>query len=143
MKKNKKKEKLIKKEIGEFKEFINRGNVIEMSIGVLMGTSFSKIVTSIVNDVLMPTIGIFMGGLDFTNIVFKIKDAEIKVGSFIQSVVDFLIVAICIFVFIKILSKLTKKKIEKEETKKKIKKSDEVILLEEIRDLLKNKDDLN
>ena len=125
----------------EFKEFINRGNVIEMSIGVLMGTSFSKIVTSIVNDVLMPTIGIFMGGLDFTNIVFKIKDAEIKVGSFIQSVVDFLIVAICIFVFIKILSKLTKKKIEKEETKQEIKKSDEILLLEEIRDLLKNKGD--
>ena len=142
MKKNKKKEKLIKKEIGEFKEFINRGNVIEMSIGVLMGTSFSKIVTSIVNDVLMPTIGIFMGGLDFTDIVFKIKDAEIKVGSFIQSIVDFLIVAICIFVFIKILSKLTKKKVEKEE-KKEIKKSDEVLLLEEIRDLLKNKGDLN
>ena len=142
MKKNKKKEKLIKKEIGEFKEFINRGNVIEMSIGVLMGTSFSKIVTSIVNDVLMPTIGIFMGGLDFTDIVFKIKDAEIKVGSFIQSIVDFLIVAICIFVFIKILSKLTKKKEEKEE-KKEIKKSDEVLLLEEIRDLLKNKGDLN
>ena len=143
MKRNKKKEKIIKKEIGEFKEFINRGNVIEMSIGVLMGTSFSKIVTSIVNDVLMPTIGIFMGGLDFTNIVFKIKDAEIKVGSFIQSVVDFLIVAICIFVFIKILSKLTKKKVEKEETKQEIKKKDEVLLLEEIRDLLKNKDDLN
>ena len=143
MKKNKKKEKIIKKEIGEFKEFINRGNVIEMSIGVLMGTSFSKIVTSIVNDVLMPTIGIFMGGLDFTNIVFKIKDAEIKVGSFIQSVVDFLIVAICIFVFIKILSKITKKKIEKEENKQEITKSDEVILLEEIRDLLKNKGDLN
>ena len=141
MKRNKKKEKIIKKEIGEFKEFINRGNVIEMSIGVLMGTSFSKIVTSIVNDVLMPTIGIFMGGLDFTNIVFKIKDAEIKVGSFIQSVVDFLIVAICIFVFIKILSKLTKKKIEKEETKQEIKKSDEILLLEEIRDLLKNKGD--
>lgn len=143
MKKNKKKEKIIKKEIGEFKEFINRGNVIEMSIGVLMGTSFSKIVTSIVNDVLMPTIGIFMGGLDFTNIVFKIKNAEIKVGSFIQSVVDFLIVAICIFVFIKILSKITKKKVEKEETKQEIKKKDEVLLLEEIRDLLKNKDDLN
>ena len=143
MKKNKKKEKIIKKEIGEFKEFINRGNVIEMSIGVLMGTSFSKIVTSIVNDVLMPTIGIFMGGLDFTNIVFKIKNAEIKVGSFIQSIVDFLIVAICIFVFIKILSKITKKKIEKEENKQEITKSDEVILLEEIRDLLKNKGDLN
>ena len=141
MKNNKKNEKMIKKEIGEFKEFINRGNVIEMSIGVLMGTSFSKIVTSIVNDVLMPTIGIFMGGLDFTDIVFKIKDAEIKVGSFIQSIVDFLIVAICIFVFIKILSKLTKKKIEKEETKQEIKKSDEVLLLEEIRDLLKNKGD--
>ena len=140
MKNNKKNEKMIKKEIGEFKEFINRGNVIEMSIGVLMGTSFSKIVTSIVNDVLMPTIGIFMGGLDFTDIVFKIKDAEIKVGSFIQSIVDFLIVAICIFVFIKIITKITKKKKVKEE-KKVVKKSDEVLLLEEIRDLLKNKGD--
>ena len=142
MKKNKKNDKMIKKEIGEFKEFINRGNVIEMSIGVLMGTAFSKIVTSIVNDVLMPTIGIFMGGLDFTNIVFKIKDAEIKIGSFIQSIVDFLIVAICIFIFIKVITKITKKNKVKEE-KKVVKKSDEVLLLEEIRDLLKNKGDLN
>lgn len=81
----------------------------------------------------MPLIGIIIGGLDFTNLSIKIKDATINYGMFIQNVIDFLIVAICIFIFIKIVSKFIKKSEEKEE----VKKDEQIILLEEIRDLLK------
>lgn len=128
--------------IKEFKEFISRGNVVDMAVGVIMGSAFGKIVTSLVNDIIMPLVGVLIGGIDFTSLSFKIQDASVKYGSFIQNIVDFLIVAICIFIFVKIINKLNtidvlhKKK--KEETKKEeVKKSDEVVLLEEIRDLLK------
>ncbi len=128
--------------IKEFKEFISRGNVIDMAVGVIMGSAFGKIVTSLVNDIIMPLVGVLIGGIDFTSLSFKIQKAEVKYGSFIQNIVDFLIVAICIFIFVKIINKLNtidvlhKKK--KEETKKEeVKKSNEEVLLEEIRDLLK------
>ncbi len=137
MKKQTKSKKLIKKEVSEFKKFIDRGNVVDLSIGVLMGTAFSKIVSSVVDDLLMPVIGIIIGGLDFSNIKFKVGDASIQIGNFIQSVVDFLIVALCIFIFVKIISHLTKKT----EEEKQPEKSEEVQLLEEIRDLLKNKNE--
>ena len=121
------------KTIKEFKQFISRGNVMDLAIGVIIGSAFGKIVTSVVNDILMPLIGIIIGGLDFTNLSIKIKDATINYGMFIQNVIDFLIVAICIFIFIKIVSKFTKKSEEKEE----VKKDEQIILLEEIRELLK------
>ncbi|MBE6144353.1 MAG: large-conductance mechanosensitive channel protein MscL [Firmicutes bacterium] len=123
----------------EFKEFISRGNVIDLAVGVIIGGAFGKIVTSLVNDVLMPLIGIILGGLDFTNLSLTIKDASINYGMFIQNIIDFLIVSACIFVMIKFINKFSKKEeAKKEETKKEeIKKSDEVVLLEEIRDLLK------
>ena len=97
------------KTIKEFKQFISRGNVMDLAIGVIIGSAFGKIVTSVVNDILMPLIGIIIGGLDFTNLSIKIKDATINYGMFIQNVIDFLIVAICIFIFIKIVSKFIKK----------------------------------
>ena len=137
MKKQTKSKKIIKKEVSEFKKFIDRGNVVDLSIGVLMGTAFSKIVSSVVDDLLMPVIGIIIGGLDFSNIKFKVGDASIQIGNFIQSVVDFLIVALCIFIFVKIISHLTKKA----EEEKQPEKSEEVQLLEEICDLLKNKNE--
>lgn len=128
--------------IKEFKEFISRGNVVDMAVGVIMGSAFGKIVTSLVNDIIMPLVGVLIGGIDFTSLSFKIQKAEVKYGNFIQNIVDFLIVAICIFIFVKIINKLNtidvlhKKK--KEETKKEeVKKSNEEVLLEEIRDLLK------
>ena len=128
--------------IKEFKEFISRGNVVDMAVGVIMGSAFGKIVTSLVNDIIMPLVGVLIGGIDFTSLSFKIQKAEVKYGSFIQNIVDFLIVAICIFIFVKIINKLNtidvlhKKK--KEETKiEEVKKSNEEVLLEEIRDLLK------
>lgn len=128
--------------IKEFKEFISRGNVVDMAVGVIMGSAFGKIVTSLVNDIIMPLVGVLIGGIDFTSLSFKIQDASVKYGSFIQNIVDFLIVAVCIFIFVKIINKLNTidvlhKKKKEEATKEEVKKSDEVVLLEEIRDLLK------
>lgn len=127
--------------IKEFKEFISRGNVIDLAVGVIMGSAFGKIVTSLVNDLIMPLVGAIFGGIDFTSLSITIKDSKIMYGNFIQNVVDFLIVAICIFVMVKLVNKLNnihkKKEEEKEEKKEEIKKNDEVLLLEEIRDLLK------
>ena len=126
--------KFVKKFISEFKEFISKGNVVDLAVGVIIGGAFSKIVSSLVNDILMPIIGTLLGGLNFTSLSFKIGNAVISYGNFIQNVVDFLIVAFCIFIFVKIMNKLHKEK--KEDVKTPI-KNDEVKLLEEIRDLLK------
>ena len=132
----------MKKIISEFKEFIARGSVIDLAVGMIVGSAFTKIVTSLVNDVLMPAIGVILGGIDFTNLTLKFRDATIYYGNFIQNIIDFLIVAFCIFMFVKVINALTrnaKKKEEKIEEEIAEAKSDEVILLEEIRDLLKKK----
>lgn len=124
--------------IKEFKEFINRGNVVDLAVGVIIGGSFGKIVTSLVNDLLMPIIGIVIGGIDFSNLSITYKDSQIAYGAFLQNIIDFLIIAVSIFFFVKLLNKITKKKEEeKEEVKEEVVKSEEVILLEQIRDLLK------
>lgn len=133
-----KSEKKVKKFFEEFKTFIQRGNVIDLAVGVVIGSAFGKIVTSLVNDILMPIIGLLIGGQDFKGLSIKIKDTTIAYGSFIQNVVDFLIVAFFIFIFIKLINNLFKKEKSKKEEEQPI-KSDEVILLEEIRDLLKKK----
>lgn len=128
------------KKIGEdFKTFISRGNVVDMAVGVIIGGAFGKIVTSLVNDVLTPVIGVFLGGLNFSELSFGLKDAQINYGLFIQTVVDFLIIAACIFAMVKVFEKFKKKEEPKTEVKEEPKKSDEVLLLEEIRDLLKKK----
>lgn len=119
----------------EFKEFISRGNVMDMAVGVIIGSAFGKIVSSLVDNILMPFIGILIGGIDFTSLTLKINDAIIAYGVFLQSIIDFLIIAASIFVMMKILNKFEHKK--KKEEVKEVKKTDEVLLLEEIRDLLK------
>lgn len=128
----------MKKLIEEFKKFIMRGNVLDLAVGVVMGNAFSKIVSSLVNDIMMPFIGVIIGGHDFSNLSIKVGSASIMYGSFIQNIIDFLIIAFSIFIFIKIINTLTKKK-EKEDTKKDKAKevSEEVLLLREIRDSLK------
>ena len=125
--------------IKEFKEFISRGNVMDLAVGVIIGAAFGKIVTSLVNDILMPLIGLILGGIDFTGLSITVGDAKIMYGNFIQSTIDFLIVAFCIFLVIKAVNKFMEKtrKQEKAEEAKEIK--EEVQLLEEIRDLLKKK----
>ena len=132
--------KKLNKGVSEFKEFIAKGDVVDLAVGVIIGGAFGKIVTSLVNDILMPIIGILIGGMDFTNLSIDIIDAKIMYGSFIQQIVDFLIISLCVFIFIKIIGKFTKKQ-EVEETVEEVKKSEEVVLLEEIRDLLKQAKD--
>jgi large conductance mechanosensitive channel len=126
-----------KKHLGGFKEFISKGNVIDLAVGVIIGSAFGKIVSSIVNDILMPLIGIVLGGIDFTSLSVTIGDAVITYGNFIQNVIDFLIIALCVYILISIINKITSKVKKEEEKKEEAKKSEEVALLEEIRDLLK------
>ena len=128
----------LKKGASDFKKFISRGNVVDMAVGVIVGGAFGKIVTSLVNDILMPVVGVFLGGLDFTQLSIKVGDASIAYGNFIQTIFDFLIIALCIFLMVKFFEGF-KKKEEVVEKKEEPKKSDEVLLLEEIRDLLKAK----
>ena len=119
----------------EFKEFISKGNIFDMAVGVIIGGAFGKIVTSLVNDIIMPLVGIIIGGHDFSGLTLKVKDAVINYGTFIQNIVDFLIVALCIFVVVKAMSKFKKK--EEEAPAEPPKPSEEVLLLREIRDSLK------
>ena len=127
----------------DFKEFAFKGNVLDMAIGVIIGGAFGKIVTSLVNDLIMPIISILIGGLNFTDLKYVITPAHgdiaenaIAYGSFIQNVVNFFIIAFCIFMFVKLIEKFKKKEEVKVEAPK---KADDVVLLEEIRDLLKAK----
>ena len=100
--------------IQEFKAFAMRGNVMDMAVGVIIGGAFGKIITSLVDDILMPVIGVATGGVDFSDLSVKIMDAEVKYGNFVQNIIDFLIVALCIFMMIKAMNKLTTKKKEEE-----------------------------
>ena len=126
----------MKNVIKEFKAFIERGSVIDLAVGVVIGGAFSSIVTSLVNDIIMPLIGIIIEGIDFTGLSFKVGSAYVKYGNFIQNVINFLIIAFALFLLVKGINKLSHKEEPKKEESK---KSDEVILLEEIRDVLKKK----
>ncbi|MFY9174161.1 MAG: large-conductance mechanosensitive channel protein MscL [Peptococcia bacterium] len=128
----------------EFKEFAIKGNVIDLAIGVIIGGAFGKIVSSLVNDILMPVIGVILSGINIADLKYVIKPASgdipevaILYGSFIQAIVDFLIIALSIFLFIKLFSILKKK--EPEAPPASTAPTPEVMLLEEIRDLLKTK----
>lgn len=125
--------------IKEFKEFIARGNVIDLAVGVIMGGAFGKIVSSLVDNVIMPLIGIILGGIDFTSLSIRVEDANINYGIFIQNVIDFLIISFCVFLMIKFINKLTKKKEKEEKKEAAVEKAEDIKLLEEIRDLLKKK----
>ena len=122
--------------IKEFKKFIARGNVLDLAVGVIVGGAFSSIVTSLVNNIFTPIIGLILGGVNFSNLSITFRDTQIMYGAFIQSVIDFLIVAFCLFMVVKVVNRVTAKKEKKEE--KKDTKSAELKTLEEIRDILKN-----
>ena len=123
--------------IKEFQEFAIKGNVMDMAVGVIIGGAFGKIVTSLVDNILMPIIGVLTGGLDFSQLSVKVQDATVNYGMFIQNVIDFLIIAFCIFLMIKAMNSLKKKK--EEAPAEAPAPSAEESLLTEIRDLLKNK----
>lgn len=117
----------------EFKEFIAQGNVLDLAIGIIIGAAFGEIVNSLVDNIIMPIVGLFMGGIDFTGLSIQIKDAEIAYGMFIQNVVSFFIIAFSIFLFVKLINKLRRKKDEEAEEEV----DENIQLLSEIRDLLK------
>lgn len=125
--------------VKEFKEFAMRGNVMDMAVGVIIGGAFGKIVSSLVDDVIMPLIGVVTGGIDFSSLSVKVGEATLKYGSFIQNIIDFLIIAFCIFMMIKGMNALSKKKKEEAAPEAPAEPSNEEKLLSEIRDLLKNK----
>ena len=141
----------MKKFFGEFKEFIKRGNVMDMAVGVVIGAAFSAIVTSIVNDIIMPLVSLATGGIDFTNWFIALDGnkyetleaaqtagaATLNYGNLISVIINFIIVALCIFFVVKAMNKFKKKEEPKKEEKPE--KPADVKLLEEIRDLLKKK----
>lgn len=130
----------------DFKDFISQGDVLDLAVGVIIGGAFGKIVSSLVNDIIMPIIGVLIGGVDFTGLKAEIGEATITYGVFIQNILDFLIVALCIFFFVRGIERMKKrmedafkKSEEVEEAAEEEKKDEQIVLLEEIRDLLKNK----
>lgn len=120
----------------EFKKFAMRGNVVDLAVGIVIGAAFQKIVTSLVANIITPSIGIVTGGTDFTVLAFRVGEAEITYGVFIQSIVDFVIVAFAIFIAIKIMNEVQKKENEKPEAEKTEVPPEDIKLLREIRDLL-------
>ncbi|MED3934501.1 large conductance mechanosensitive channel protein MscL [Priestia megaterium] len=120
----------------EFKEFALRGNVLDLAVGVIIGAAFGKIVTSLVNDIIMPLIGLLLAGIDFKDLSFTVGDATVLYGSFIQTIVDFLIVAFSIFLFVRVFNRFKRKEEEKVEEEVAVLSKEEEILTE-IRDLLK------
>lgn len=119
----------------EFKEFAMKGNVLDLAVAVVIGGAFGKIVSSLVSDIIMPLVGLLMGGLDFSGLQIQVGNEQILYGMFIQNVVDFLIISLAIFIFIKGINKL-KRPVEEPETGPEPTNTE--ILLTEIRDLLKN-----
>jgi large conductance mechanosensitive channel len=139
----------MKKFLQEFKTFAMRGNVIDMAVGIIIGAAFGKIVSSLVADIIMPCVGLLVGGINFTDLKITLKEASldassqvipaitINYGALIQVVFDFIIIAFCIFLMIKGLNRLSRKK--EETPAEPPQPSDEVKLLTEIRDALKEK----
>ncbi len=124
--------------IQEFKEFVMRGNILDLAVAVVLGAAFGKIVTSFVSDVLMPPIGMLMGGVNFSDLKYVIQDAKegveavtLNYGAFIQNIIDFLLVALAIFMVVKVYNRAVKKQEEVADPPA------QEVLLTEIRDLLK------
>ena len=119
----------------EFKAFIARGNVIDMAVGIIVGAAFTSIVKSLVNNLINPLIGLFVGKIDLSNLVWTVGDAQFKYGSFLNAVINFLIISFVVFLIVKAINTFRKK-----EEKKAEETSEEVKYLKEITELLKNKE---
>lgn len=134
----------MKKFIEDFKKFALKGNVVDLAVGVIIGNAFSKIVTSLVNDIITPFLSLLTGNIDLSEVgatLTRYTDGEqviLKYGAFIQNVIDFLIIALSIFMVIRVMSKFKRK--EEEKPKEEEKAPEDVLLLREIRDLLKEKE---
>jgi large conductance mechanosensitive channel len=121
----------------EFKEFAMKGNVVDLAVGVIIGGAFGKIVTSLVNDLIMPIIGLLLGGISFTDLQTQVGETAIMYGAFIQNVIDFFIIALSIFFLVKFINRFKKEKAEEAAPELEPISSNEEILLTEIRDLLR------
>jgi large conductance mechanosensitive channel len=124
------------KVIKEFRDFAVKGNVVDLAVGVIIGAAFGKIVSSLVTDIIMPLVGVAIGGVHFESLTTRVGDAQVAYGKFIQSIVDFLIIAASIFFAVRLINHLRRK--SEKEPEKAVPPRD-VQLLEEIRDLLKNR----
>lgn len=116
----------------EFRDFITRGNVMDLAVAVILGTAFTAIVNSLVNDIIMPIIGIILGGVDFTALAITVGDANITYGNFIQAIINFLLVAFVVFLLVRWLNRMMPKKAAAPAGP-----TNEEVLLTEIRDLLR------
>ena len=120
----------------EFKEFAVKGSLIDMAVGIIIGAAVGKMVSTLVENILMPIIGVFMGGVNFQDLAIKVGDASVGYGAFIQAMIDFVIVAFVIFMILKMINKM-KANFEQEQAEEPDEDSADVVLLTEIRDLLK------
>ncbi len=123
--------------LAEFKQFAMKGNVMDLAVGVIIGGAFSKIVTSLVNDIIMPIVGIFIGANTFAGLSLAIGPAVINIGLFIQAVIDFLILAFVVFLMVRAINLLRRKEKAHETPKAPPEPTKEELLLTEIRDILK------
>ncbi|MER2079525.1 large conductance mechanosensitive channel protein MscL [Psychrobacillus psychrotolerans] len=121
----------------DFKEFAFKGNVLDLAVAVVIGAAFGKIVSSLVENIITPLVGLLLNGVKFTSLSFKYKDTEILYGNFIQSVFDFLVIAFSIFMFVRLISKFKRKEDAVAITEEAPPVDSKEVLLEEIRDLLK------
>lgn len=137
----------MKKFFDEFKEFISRGNVMDMAVGIIVGSAFTAIVTSLVNDLIMPLVGIITGGINISDLAVTVGTADLKYGSFLQAVINFLIISFVVFSMVKVMNAarakaeaLAGKKKAEEEKKEEEKPDPQIVLLTEIRDLLQKEE---
>ncbi len=119
----------------EFRDFINRGSVLDLAVGVIIGVAFAAVITSLVNDILMPIIGVIIGGVNFASLAITVGSAVIGYGNFIQALINFLIVAFCIFLIVRTVNNMSRKPEPKKDV---VATPADVVLLGEIRDLLKS-----
>ena len=122
--------------VDEFKAFAMKGNVLDLAVAVVIGTAFGKIVSSLVEDIIMPVVGLLLGGVDFTGLAYQLGEATVAYGVFIQSIIDFLIVAVAIFMVVKGINKTQTKAVKPAEPAAPAAPSEDILLLREIRDRL-------
>lgn len=129
----------------EFRDFVNRGSVVDLAVGVIIGGAFGSIVTSLVNDIVMPIVGLLVGGVDFTNLEIVIPNffgtteaAHIRYGNFLQNMVNFLIIALTIFLMVRVINRLNRKS-DREKKEEKETEDEQLAVLKEIRDSLAEK----
>ncbi len=124
--------------LGEFKEFAMKGNVLDMAVGVVMGGAFGAIITALVNNIIMPIVGVVIGGVDVSKLAVKVGEASVGYGAFLQAILNFIIIAFCIFLFVRSINKFANRGKE-EEVEEVVAPDPQIELLKEIRDLLEKK----